>query len=389
MKPSLYFERGLYMLLKTRKSGWRKSALLVIAAMLVMTIVAGCGNNKKGDYSLQFKGVDKGEVVATYEGGQVTQTEFDKYLALLGLAQPESEAIFQIPQFQEMILEQYVSYKVIGTKATADTMTKAKELVTDQLKQFKDLKKENKDFNKLVKDKKVSDDDMATFLMLTAVLVTHMNSLVTDEDMQKAYETLQPNFAISTVRHILVNTVEINQQTGEQKEVRTDEEALKRVNEAKEKLLANEDWDKLAKEYSDDGGSKEKGGLYADTDASGWVEPFKQAAFKQEIGVIGEPVKTEYGYHIIKVEKRDVTALDKLSESQKAQVKDSAAYAHLEKFLDEEMEKLNIKITLPQPEPSPGESPGESPETSPEASPETSPEASPKASPEASETPAK
>jgi len=352
------------MLQKTRKSGWRKSALLVIAAMLIMTIVAGCGNKKNGEYSLQFKGVDKGEVVATYEGGQITQTEFDKYLALLGIVQPESEQIMQIPQFQEMILEQYISYKVIGTKASAETMTKARELVKEQLKQFTDYKKENAEFKKHVKDKKVSDDDMATFFMLTSVLVTHMNSLVTDEDMQKAYDTLKPNFAIATVRHILINTTEYNQQTGESKEVRTDEEAKKLIDEVRGKLVANEDWDKLAKEYSEDPGSKDKGGLYEDTDTSGWVEPFKIAAFEQEIGVIGEPVKTDFGYHVIKVEKRDVTPLDKLSETQKARVTDSAAYSHLEKFLDEEMEKLNIKITLPTPEPSPSASPEASPEAS-------------------------
>ncbi|MFD2115470.1 peptidylprolyl isomerase [Paenibacillus yanchengensis] len=338
---------------------WRKSTLLVLTAVLTMALLAGCGKVKKEDYSLQFKDVDKGDVVATYEGGQVTKDEFDKFLALQTLQNPEAAMLLQIPQYQEMIMQQYITFKVLTAQASEETIAKARDLTHEEMTNFKKFKKENKDFQKTMKDSNITENDMATLLMLTTTMSTHLNSKVTDEDVNKAYKDLSPNFATTSARHILVKTTEQDPETGAPKEVRPQEEALKMINEIKEKLQANEDWDALAKQYSEDPGSKETGGLYENTDASDWDPAFKQAAFDQEIGVIGEPVLSSMGYHIIKVEKREVKALDQLTEEQRAAVDNTASYSYLEKFMAEEVEKLNIEINLPQPEPSPSDAPAE------------------------------
>ncbi|MDQ6420752.1 peptidylprolyl isomerase [Paenibacillus sp. LHD-117] len=340
------------MLHSTRKSAWSRSALLVVAVVLVMTMLAACGGDK-GEHSLEFKGVSEGDVVATYKDGKVTQAEFDKYLAIFGVSQPSYEQIITIPQFQQMILEQYVSYKVLSSQASEDSLKKAREDVDKQLKEYKDYLKTDADLEKKVKEKKISDDDMATFLMLTSTVVAHVNSLVTDEDITKAYETAQMDYAVSTVRHILVATTEQNEETGETKELRTDEEALARAKEVKAKLDAGGSWDTLAKEYSDDPGSKDKGGLYADAEGKNWVEPFKKAAFEQEINKIGEPVKSDFGYHVMVVEKREPKTYDQLTDEQKEEVMSAAAYTYMEKFMSDEMPKQELKITLPEPSPSP------------------------------------
>ncbi|MHA6481553.1 peptidylprolyl isomerase [Paenibacillus sp. strain BS8-2] len=337
------------MLHSTRKSAWRRSALLTIAAVLVMTMLAACGGNND-EYSLEFKDVSEGETVATYKDGKVTQAEFDKYLAIFGVTQPSYEQIITIPQFQQIILEQYVSYKVLAGKASEDSLKKAREDVDKQFKDYKEYLKTDTELEAKLKEKKISDSDMSTFLMLTASVVAHVNSLVTDEDVTKAFETVQADYAVSTVRHVLVATTEQNQETGETKELRTDEEALARAKEAKAKLEAGESWDAIAKEYSDDPGSKEKGGLYADAEGGGWVESFKKAAFEQEIGKIGEPVKTDYGYHVMVVEKRDFKTYDQLTDEQKEEVKGTAASSYMETFMSEEMPKQELKITLPEPE---------------------------------------
>ena len=161
---------------------------------------------------------------------------------------------------------------------------------------------------------------------------------------------MKGDFTVVSVRHILVATSESDPATQESKELRTLEEALARAKEVKAKLDAGGDWTALAKEYSDDGGSKEKGGLYEDATAGSWVEAFKKAALEQEIGVIGEPVETEYGYHVMKVEKREEKTYDQLTDEQKEQVKSAAAYTYMEKFMTEEMPKQELNITLPEPE---------------------------------------
>ncbi|RJE83561.1 peptidylprolyl isomerase [Paenibacillus sp. 1011MAR3C5] len=357
------------MFYSTRKSTWRRSALLVLAAVLVMTMLAACGGKGKGEHSLQFKNVDKGEVVATFKDGQVTQDELKKYLDVYVLAQPAYESIVEIPQFQEMLLEQYVSFKLLSAQASEESLKEARKQVDEQLTGFKELKGSDTTFADELKTKKISDADIATFLLLNSAAVVHMNSLVTDEDMAKAFETMKADFAVSDVRHILVQTTETDPNTQETKELRTDEEALARAKEVKAKLDAGGDWNELAKTYSDDGGSKENGGLYEASPGSKWVEPFKIATYEQEIGVIGEPVKSDFGYHVIKVEKREDKTLDQLTEEEKNQVKGAAAYTYMEKFMTEEMPKQELKITLPKAEegagegeaPADGETPSETP----------------------------
>lgn len=61
------------------------------------------------------------------------------------------------------------------------------------------------------------------------------------------------------------------------------------------------DFAALAKEYSDDPGSKDNGGKYDYTGRGQWVKPFEKMAFALETDEIGKPVRTSYGYHIIQV----------------------------------------------------------------------------------------
>lgn len=67
-----------------------------------------------------------------------------------------------------------------------------------------------------------------------------------------------------------------------------------------EQLKKGESFANLARQLSIDTGSGKKGG---DLDIFGrgmMVKPFEDAAFKLEKGQISEPIKTEFGYHIIK-----------------------------------------------------------------------------------------
>lgn len=68
-----------------------------------------------------------------------------------------------------------------------------------------------------------------------------------------------------------------------------------------DQLQAGQDFAKLAADFSTDPGSAANGGYYDWAPASNYVPEFRDATLTQEIGVIGKPVKTEYGYHIIQV----------------------------------------------------------------------------------------
>ena len=89
--------------------------------------------------------------------------------------------------------------------------------------------------------------------------------------------------------------------------------------QVEEFLKAGESWEKVAKDFSTDPGSKDKGGVYEWAPASNYVPEFRDAVLTQEIGVIGEPVKTEYGYHIIQVIGREELPLTESQYQQKVQ----------------------------------------------------------------------
>ena len=67
-----------------------------------------------------------------------------------------------------------------------------------------------------------------------------------------------------------------------------------------EKIKNGEKFGKLAKEHSIDSGSAKKDGNLGYFTKGMMVKQFEQTAFKLQIGEISEPVKTEFGYHIIK-----------------------------------------------------------------------------------------
>lgn len=92
-------------------------------------------------------------------------------------------------------------------------------------------------------------------------------------------------------RHILVNL-----------ENRSEEEALKKVQEIK-KELTTRNFIRLANQHTDDPSGKENGGDLGWFAANGMMVPeFEQAAFALNKGSISDPVKTDFGYHLIYVE---------------------------------------------------------------------------------------
>jgi parvulin-like peptidyl-prolyl isomerase len=75
-----------------------------------------------------------------------------------------------------------------------------------------------------------------------------------------------------------------------------------RAEEIRARLEAGEDFAALAKEYSDDPGSKDAGGDLGFFGRGQMVKPFEDAAFALEPGVVSEPVRSDFGIHIIRVE---------------------------------------------------------------------------------------
>jgi peptidyl-prolyl cis-trans isomerase D len=89
------------------------------------------------------------------------------------------------------------------------------------------------------------------------------------------------------------------------------EAAKKKIEDAAARVKKGEDFAKLAKELSDDAGSKDTGGELGLFGEHVMAKPFEDAAFKMKKGELSEPVRTQFGWHLIQVE--DVVEPEKIS----------------------------------------------------------------------------
>jgi peptidyl-prolyl cis-trans isomerase SurA len=108
------------------------------------------------------------------------------------------------------------------------------------------------------------------------------------------------------IRHILVTPNEIID----------NETAKQRLEEAREQIMAGEDFGELAKLMSDDPGSANSGGDMGWRGPGTFVPEFEQVANNLELGVVSEPFQTRFGWHILEVEdKRTYDNTEDLKES--------------------------------------------------------------------------
>jgi foldase protein PrsA len=126
-------------------------------------------------------------------------------------------------------------------------------------------------------------DDIINYIKTEKLIEPRIE--ITDEELQTYFDENKDTFATAEqvqASHILVA-----------------DEAT--VNEVKSKLDAGEDFSELAKEYSTDTTTAESGGDLGYFSSGDMVAEFEEVAFALGVDEISAPVKTEYGYHIIKV----------------------------------------------------------------------------------------
>ena len=190
-------------------------------------------------------------------------------------------------------------------------------------------------------------------------LQKNADKLVADADVEQYYKDHPADFDEIRVRHILISTQPKpeSEEEGDPKDAKdgkakdakdakakkpadkpktlTKDEALKKSQELLERARKGEDFAKLATENSDDQGSKDKGGEY-DFFAHGKMVPeFEKAAFALQPGQISEPVETQFGYHIIKLEERRAAAAPTADDKVRQQIVEKLKQEKIEARIEE------------------------------------------------------
>ncbi|RFB53381.1 peptidylprolyl isomerase [Bacillus thuringiensis] len=275
---------------KERYKKLNKRCIFIGAAMSSVLLLSACGNS---------------DTIATSKSGNLTKEEFNKELK-----EKAGESVLQQVMLEKILLDKY---------KVSDDETK---------KKVDELKKEMGDsFKSYLTQKNVrNEDELKDKLKTQMAFEKAIKASITEKEIKDYYKP------ILKVSHILVK----------------DEKMAKEI---KEKINNGEDFTTLAKEHSEDPGSKEKGGELGELNSFQMdrMDPkFKETTYKLEAGQVSEPIKSSFGYHIIKMtEKKELKTFNQEKENinKELEAKRLTDQQWQQKFFKDLFKQADIKIT--------------------------------------------
>ncbi len=236
-------------------------------------------------------------VVARVNGDEIHRSDIMRQLQLAG------PAVQQIPPqaLYSNILNNTISTKVVSQKGYAEGLQNDKEV-------------------------KAKVKDLEAKVVAEAYILKQIQPKITDAKIKERYDQLAAKFKPQDevrARHILV---------------KTEAEASELIKQ----LKGGADFAKLAEQKSSDTGSAKQGGDLGYFLKDAMVKPFADTAFALKNGEISDkPVKTDFGYHVIKVEDRRKSAPPPIAE-----VKDQIANQLGQEMANDEVKALEAKAKV-------------------------------------------
>jgi peptidyl-prolyl cis-trans isomerase D len=233
------------------------------------------------------------------QDGQFSAERFDQFIRQLG---------FSRLQFRQMLAEEMLISQVRAGLAASSFVT------DDAVAAYARLNKQTRDFATLTfkadpSAVKISDADVkayydahaTSFMSPDQVVIDYLELKksaffdqvkVSDDELQAQYQKEISHLAEQRrAAHILV---EVNDKV-------TDAQAKARIVEIQQRLAKGEDFAKVAKETSQDPGSAANGGDLGYAGKGVYDEAFEGALYALKANEVSQPVRTQFGYHLIKL----------------------------------------------------------------------------------------
>jgi peptidyl-prolyl cis-trans isomerase C len=193
---------------------------------------------------------------------------------------------------------------------------------------------------------------------------------ISDADLKKAYDENKKDYEQVKAKHILIAFKGSPAAQKGKKEL-TDAEAKAKAESLRAEIVAGKaKFEDVAKKESDDVESGKNGGELGAFSRGQMVPEFEQAAFGAKVGDVTPLVKTQFGYHIIKVEEHSSTPFDQV----KATLEKSVKQKKLRDTLDamkESAKPVYDDVYFAPPAPPPAPAPAKAPTTPAPAKPKT------------------
>lgn len=240
---------------------------------------------------------DSNKILATVNGENINQKDVNLILTRFGNQISEE----QLPAVTKQILDGLITQKLIMQFIRDNKIEPAKATIDAELNKVREEIKSNpslanQTLDQVLESHGSSIDDLKKDITISLSLEKYLGKDLDDQKLKAHFEQNKAVYDETEVKasHVLVDT----------RTLKTDEElaqAKDKINKARAEVVAGKDFADIAKQYSDCP-SKEKGGDLGFFKRKGqMVEPFAAAAFALKVGQVSDPVKTNFGYHIIKV----------------------------------------------------------------------------------------
>ena len=244
-------------------------------------------------------------VLAKATGFQIKRSQLDQYASNARTQATASGQ--QLPEnFDAIVLNELVTIQMLLQKATPADKAQGK-LESDE--QYTNMMSRLPSPDALERELKLSGmtveqlrDNATEEATAKITLKRELHVSVTPEEVREAYTNHESNFEMPErvhVQHILLLTIDPSTKTP----LSTNAIAEKRklIDDLLKRVKAGEDFSALAKQYSEDPGSKANGGELQKFGRGDMVPEFESVAFSMKPGEISDVVTTMYGFHIIKM----------------------------------------------------------------------------------------
>ncbi|WP_216776486.1 peptidylprolyl isomerase [Metabacillus halosaccharovorans] len=242
---------------------------------------------------------------------------------------------FFVEQNGEAALDTLITKNLIDQEVEKEKITVSSKEIDAELQELIDSYGGEETFEQQLTSSGLTQDDIKEDIEVNLKIEKLLEPQIeiTEEEMQTYFDENKDSFAQAKqvkASHILVE----------------DEETAKEV---KEKLDNGEDFAELAKEYSTDTASAESGGDLGFFGEGSMVAEFEEAAFSMKVDEISDPVKSDYGYHIIKVTDTQEAAeanFEKSKEEIKGILLDEKMTTEYPTWLEEKQKEYDVKNYL-------------------------------------------
>lgn len=311
--------------------------LLILAlALLAMVLVAGCSGRN---------------VVASVNGVKISSKDLDQRVEKVKAMYEQQGMSFSGDQGATLLdtLRKSTLQQMINNTLMLQEAKKMGNLSDAQVQEiigsFKQEFSSDQEYQQFLDQVEMSERDIAYIINMQDQLVKDLPP-ATDEEIKTYYDENKDQMGTPEqlqVRHILFFVDEGDKGYPVQ---HTDAEAKQMAEDVIAQLQQGKDFSQLAKDKSEDSGTKANGGLYNFSKGQS-VKEFEDAAFALEDGEYTKtPVKTDYGYHVILREKlipAETPTLEEVKDQIAEQINNEAKQLKFSQYMQEV--KNNADIT--------------------------------------------